>query len=69
MVDALASEVVDQQAYEDLQAFVLSRFPDDQLMQGYLCMRVFSAQLEHLMGIPFVKVEIDLESLKLEDEE
>ena len=67
MVDALASEVVDQQAYEDLQAFVLSRFPDDQLMQGYLCMRVLSAQLERLMGIPFVEVEIN--EPVLEDEE
>jgi hypothetical protein len=61
MTEAIASEVVDQAAYEDLQAFVLSRFPDDQLMQGYLCMRVLSAQLERLMGIPFVEVQINQE--------
>lgn len=59
--EALASEVVDQAAYERLQEFVLTEFPDDQLMQGYLCMRVLSAQLERLMGIPFVEVEINLE--------
>lgn len=59
-VEALASEVLDQEAYEALQEFVLDRFPDDQLMQGYLAMRVLSAQLERLMGIPFVAVEIDL---------
>lgn len=59
MTEALASEVVDQAAYERLQEFVLTEFPDDKLMQGYLCMRVLSAQLERLMGIPFVQVEID----------
>jgi hypothetical protein len=61
MTEALASEVVDQAAYERLQEFVLTEFPDDQLMQGYLCMRVLSAQLERLMGIPYVQVEIDFE--------
>lgn len=61
MTEAIASEVVDQAAYERLQEFVLTEFPDDQLMQGYLCMRVLSAQLERLMGIPFVEVEINLE--------
>lgn len=58
-VETLASEVVDQAAYERLQEWVLTEFPDDKLMQGYLCMRVLSAQLERLMGIPFVQVEID----------
>lgn len=61
MTEALASEVVDQAAYERLQEFVLDAFPDDQLMQGYLCMRVLSAQLERLMGIPFVEVNIDIQ--------
>lgn len=61
MAEALASEIVDQEAYERLQEFVLTEFPDDKLMQGYLCMRVLSAQLERLMGIPFVQVEIDFE--------
>jgi hypothetical protein len=60
--EALASEVVDQAAYERLQEFVLTEFPDDQLMQGYLCMRVLSAQLERLMGIPYVEVEIDIDT-------
>lgn len=60
-IETLASEVVDQAAYERLQEFVLTEFPDDKLMQGYLCMRVLSAQLERLMGIPFVQVEIDFE--------
>lgn len=59
MTEALASEVVDQKAYERLQEFVLTEFPDDKLMQGYLCMRVLSAQLERLMGIPFVEVQIN----------
>ena len=58
MTEAIASEVVDQAAYERLQEFVLTEFPDDKLMQGYLCMRVLSAQLERLMGIPFVEVDI-----------
>jgi hypothetical protein len=62
MTEALASEVVDQAAYERLQEFVLTEFPDDQLMQGYLCMRVLSAQLERLMGIPYVEVEIDIDT-------
>lgn len=60
-IETLASEVVDQAAYERLQEWVLTEFPDDKLMQGYLCMRVLSAQLERLMGIPFVQVEIDFE--------
>lgn len=59
-VEALASEVVDQAAYERLQEWVLTEFPDNNLMQGYLCMRVLCAQLERLMGIPFVEVQIDL---------
>lgn len=62
MTEALASEVVDQAAYERLQEFVLTEFPDDQLMQGYLCMRVLSVQLERLMGIPYVEVEIDIDT-------
>lgn len=57
-IETLASEVVDQAAYERLQEWVLTEFPDDKLMQGYLCMRVLSAQLERLMGIPFVEVDI-----------
>ena len=60
MTEAIASEVVDQAKYEALQDFLFATFPDDQLMQGYLCMRVLSAQLERLMGIPFVEVQIDL---------
>jgi hypothetical protein len=59
MAEALASEVVDQAKYEALQDFLFATFPDDELMQGYLCMRVLSAQLERLMGIPFVEVDID----------
>ena len=60
-IETLASEIVDQAAYERLQEFVLTEFPDDKLMQGYLCMRVLSAQLERLMGIPFVEVQIGKE--------
>lgn len=58
-VDALASEVIDQEKYELVQGFILEQFPDDQLMQGYLILRVFTAQLERLMGIPRVEVEIE----------
>jgi hypothetical protein len=61
MAEALASEVVDQAKYEALQDFLFATFPDDELMQGYLCMRVLSAQLERLMGIPFVEVNINVE--------
>lgn len=61
MAEAIASELVDQSKYEALQSFVFDMFPDDELMQGYLCMRVLSAQLERLMGIPFVEVVINLE--------
>lgn len=67
MTEAIASEVVDQSKYEALQNFIFDMFPDDELMQGYLCMRVLSAQLERLMGIPFVAVEINEPTL--EDEQ
>lgn len=63
--EAFASEILDQAQYELLQEFILTNFPDNQLMQGYLCMRVLSAQLERLMGIPFVEVNINIQ----EDEE
>ncbi len=57
--EALASDVIDQGEYEEVQEFILTRFPDDKLMHGYLILRVLSAQLERVMGIPRVEVSID----------
>jgi hypothetical protein len=57
MADAKASDLITEEKYEAFERIFHECFPDQEVMTGYLILRVLSFNLERDMGIPPVVVD------------